>query len=143
MLKSDLRPLLENTIFEDYRKSLEIEEHYQKQVDQMKKIGLGNSVGYVSLVEEKVTISYVAANLYRLLQIVKGLNDDILEQISPQEMRIKSKLENWRKHDIKRARKMRKDIGDGGVILMKRSINNSIRKINLYISNLQKLIKEL
>ena len=143
MLKGDLRPLLENTIFEDYRKSLEIEEHYQKQVDQMKKIGLGNSVGYVSLVEEKVTISYVAANLYRLLQIVKGLNDDILEQISPQEMRIKSKLENWRKHDIKRARKMRKDIGDDGVILMKRSINNSIRKINLYISNLQKLIKEL
>ena len=143
MLKSDLRPLLENTIFEDYRKSLEIEEHYQKQVDQMKKIGLGNSVGYVSWVEEKVTISYVAANLYRLLQIVKGLNDDILEQISPQEMRIKSKLENWRKHDIKRARKMRKDIGDDGVILMKRSINNSIRKINLYISNLQKLIKEL
>ena len=143
MLKSDLRPLLENTILEDYKKSLEIEEHYQKQVDQMKKIGLGNSVGYVSLVEEKVTISYVAANLYRLLQIVKGLNDDILEQISPQEMRIKSKLENWRKHDIKRARKMRKDIGDGGVILMKRSINNSIRKINLYISNLQKLIKEL
>ena len=33
MLKSDLRPLLENTIFEDYKKSLDIEEHYQKQVD--------------------------------------------------------------------------------------------------------------
>ena len=48
----------------------------------------------------------------------------------------------WKKNDINSIRKMRKNIGNDGVNLVKKGINKSVSKINEYISILGNEIKE-
>ena len=47
-----------------------------------------------------------------------------------------------KKNDINGIRKMRKNVGDDGIKLIKKGINKSVSKINEYISILGDEIKE-
>ncbi len=143
MSNENLIKIIENTILNDFQKSLEIEKKYHQEASKMEQMGLGRSNGYLSLVEEKLTISYFTAYLYRLFEVIRTLEPSKIKNISPEEMRIKRNVQMWKKNDIKNIRKMRKKVGNGGVDLMKRSINNGISRLNKYIEVLAAGIKDL
>ena len=143
MSNENILKVIENTILKDFQKSLEVEKKYHQEAARMEKIGLGSSNGYLSLVEEKLTISYFTAYLYRLFEVIRTLEPSNIKNISPEEMRIKRNIQMWKKNDIKNIRKMRKKVGNGGVDLMKRSINNGISRLNKYIEVLAAGIKDL
>lgn len=139
----NLIKIIENTILRDFEKSLEIEKKFQREVSKMEQIGLGRSNEYMHLIEERLTVSYFTAYLYRLFEIIRKLEPSNIKNISPEEMRIKRNVQMWKKNDIKNIRKMRKEVGSGGVDLIKKSINNGISRINRYIELLGAGIKDL
>ncbi len=139
----NLIKIIENTILRDFEKSLEIEKKFQTEATKMEQVGLGRSNAYMHLIEEKLTISYFTAYLYRLFEVIRTLDPSNIKNISPEEMRIKRNVQMWKKNDIKNIRKMRKEVGNGGVDLMKKSINNSISRLNKYIELLGAGIKDL
>lgn len=138
-----LRKLIESRILEDYSNILNLEKEYQKQIKEYIRLGLDRSESYSSLIEEKVMVSYYAAYLFRIYEIVKTLDDNLLTNISSEEMRIKRTIQMWKKNDIKNVRKMRKSVGNGGVEMMKKCINLSISKINEYVSLLGEGVRKL
>ena len=135
--------IIENTILKDFQKSLEIEKKYHQESVRMEQMGLGRSNGYLNLIQEKLTISYFTAYLYRLFEVIRTIEPSNIKNISPEEMKIKRNIQMWKKNDIKYIRKMRKKVGNGGVDLMKKSINNGISRLNKYIEVLAAGIKDL
>ena len=135
--------IIENTILKDFQKSLEIEKKYHQESVRMEQMGLGRSNGYLNLIQEKLTISYFTAYLYRLFEVIRTIEPSNIKNISPEEMKIKRNIQMWKKNDIKDIRKMRKKVGNGGVDLMKKSINNGISRLNKYIEVLAAGIKDL
>ena len=66
---------------------------------------------------------------------------NLLFNFSPKNFKIKRKIQLWKKTDFKNIRKMRKDIGDDGVILMKSSVEKTILKFNQYIEHIHDVVK--
>ena len=143
MSNENIIKIIENTILKDFQKSLEIEKKYHQEAVRMEQMGLGRSNGYLDLIEEKLTISYFTAYLYRLFEVIRTIEQSNIKNISPEEMKIKRNIQMWKKNDIKDIRKMRKKVGNGGVDLMKRSINSGISRLNKYIEVLAAGIKDL
>ena len=143
MSNENIIKIIENTILKDFQKSLEIEKKYHQEAVRMEQMGLGRSNGYLNLIQEKLTISYFTAYLYRLFEVIRTIEPSNIKNISPEEMRIKRNIQMWKKNDIKDIRKMRKKVGNGGVDLMKKSINNGISRLNKYIEVLAAGIKDL
>jgi|TARA_B100000073_G_scaffold347002_1_gene359972 hypothetical protein len=143
MSNENIIKIIENTILKDFQKSLEIEKKYHQEAVRMEQMGLGRSNGYLDLIEEKLTISYFTAYLYRLFEVIRTIEPSNIKNISPEEMKIKRNIQMWKKNDIKDIRKMRKKVGNGGVDLMKRSINSGISRLNKYIEVLAAGIKDL
>lgn len=143
MSNENIIKIIENTILKDFQKSLEIEKKYHQEAVRMEQMGLGRSNGYLNLIQEKLTISYFTAYLYRLFEVIRTIEPSNIKNISPEEMKIKRNIQMWKKNDIKDIRKMRKKVGNGGVDLMKKSINNGISRLNKYIEVLAAGIKDL
>ena len=121
--------------------SVATERDLVKRLDYMKKLGLATTHDYKLLVQVKTEQSYFVAYLYRVFEFLIVRNPSLLPKLSADDFRIKGMINVWRKSDIKDVRKMRKDIGNGGVTLMKNSIENSINKVKQYIEALEKRIK--
>lgn len=142
MSNEDLLKHLEDKILKDFEVSLLLEKKVLKELQQMESIGLNRSESYVSLMQYRISISYFCAYLYKLYELLRKLDREILIKISPDEMRIKRMINIWKKNDINSIRKMRKNVGDDGIKLIKKSINKSVSKINEYISILGHELKE-
>lgn len=142
-MSSEIIKVLEERVLKDFQSSITLEKKYEKELQSMQKLGLGQSNGYLKVLEEKITISYFAAYLYRLFDYFRTLDENVLRNISPNEMRIKRMLQMWKKNDINAVRKMRKGVGNGGVDLMKRSVTTGISRVNEYIEYLGNEIKDL
>ena len=142
MSNEDLLKRIEDRILKDFQASLLLEKKVLKELQQMESIGLDKSESYVTLMQYRISISYFCAYLWKLGELLRNLDIEILIKISPDEMRIKRMISVWKKNDINSIRKMRKKIGDDGVNLIKKGINKSVSKINEYISILGNDIKE-
>ena len=142
MSNEDLFKFLEDKILKDFQASLNLEKKVLKELQQMESIGLNKSESYVTLMQYRVSISYFCAYLWKLGELLRNLDREIIIKISPDEMRIKRMINVWKKNDINSIRKMRKNIGNDGVNLVKKGINKSVSKINEYISILGNEIKE-
>ncbi len=142
MSNEDLLKHIEDRILKDFQASLLLEKKVLKELQQMENIGLDKSESYVALMQYRISISYFCAYLWKLGELLRILDRKILIKISPDEMRIKRMISVWKKNDINSIRKMRKNIGDDGVNLIKKGINKSVSKINEYISILGNDIKE-
>lgn len=139
----NLKEIVRQKILEDFKKCQNLEQEYQKEISKMEQIGLSKSNGYVSLIAKRLTVSYFAAYLYRIIKFVKGADLEVITNISRNEMRLKRTIQMWKKNDIKKVRKMRKQIGEDGVSLMKKSINESILKIDDYVDSLGDGIRKM
>jgi len=122
---------------------LALEKDLMKKAKGMEKFGLSATQDYKTLIKAKTEQSYFIAYLYRLFDLLIVKNPSLIQDVKPSNFRIKSMINVWKKSDIDNIRKMRKDIGDDGVKLMKVSVDNSINKLNVYIEALGKRIKEL
>tara|TARA_B100000073_G_C23532953_1_gene492740 strand:+ start:137 stop:568 length:432 start_codon:yes stop_codon:yes gene_type:complete len=122
---------------------LALEKDLMKKAKNMEKFGLSSSQDYKRLIKAKTEQSYFVAYLYRLFDLLIVKNPSLIQNVKPSNFRIKSMINVWKKSDVDNIRKMRKDIGDDGVKLMKVSVDNSINKLNVYIEALGKRIKEL
>ena len=136
---------LKKDVAEIFAKDIDIsvatEKDLMKKLDHMKKLGLANTQNYKLLVQIKTEQSYFIAYLYRVFEFLVIKNPSLLPKLSADDFRIRGMINVWKKSDIKDVRKMRKDIGNGGVTLMKNSIENSINKVKQYIEALEKRIK--
>lgn len=139
----NLKEIVKQKILEDFKKCQNLEQEYQKEISKMEQIGLSNSNGYVSLIAKRLTVSYFTAYLYRIIKFIKGADLEVITNISRNEMRLKRNIQMWKKNDIKKVRKMRKQIGEDGVSLMKKSINESILKIDEYVDSLGEGIRKM
>lgn len=142
MSNEDLLKHLESKILKDFEASLLLEKKVLKELQQMENIGLNKTESYMALMQYKISISYFCVYLYKLYELLRNLDRKILIKISPDEMRIKRMINVWKKNDINGIRKMRKNVGDDGIKLIKKGINKSVSKINEYISILGDEIKE-
>lgn len=143
MTINNLKEIVIQKILEDFKKCQNLEQEYQKKIFEMEKIGLSNSNLYVSLIAKRVTISYFTAYLYRIIDFIKSSDLRVITNISRNEMRFKRIIQIWKKSDIKKVKKMRKEIGKDGVLLMKKSINESILKIDDYVDSLGEGIRKM
>ena len=121
--------------------SVEVEKDLVKRLENMRRLGLATTHDYKLLVQVKTEQSYFIAYLYRVFEFLIVRNPTLIPKLSADDFRIRSMINVWKKSDIKDVRKMRKDIGNGGVTLMKNSIENSINKVKQYIEALEKRIK--
>ena len=144
MSNEDLLKRIEDRILKDFQASLLLEKKVLKELQQMESIGLDKSESYVTLMQYRISISYFCAYLWKLGELLRNLDIEILRNNinNSIEMRIKRMISVWKKNDINSIRKMRKKIGDDGVNLIKKGINKSVSKINEYISILGNDIKE-
>tara|TARA_B000000557_G_C20804521_1_gene457050 strand:- start:438 stop:869 length:432 start_codon:yes stop_codon:yes gene_type:complete len=127
----------------DFNNHLALEQQLLDQVKKMEKTGLQNTIEYKRMVGIKTEQSYFISYMYRLIELLNSNSDLLMGNISPENIRIKRMIQVWKKADFKFIRNMRKDIGDDGVNLMKKCVNNSILKVNEYISDLGNSVKDL
>ena len=143
MEEMPIKKYISEIFAKDIDLSLTLEKDLTKKAKNMEKFGLSSSQDYKTLIKAKTEQSYFIAYLYRLFDLLIVKNPSLIEDVRSSNFRIKSMINVWKKTDINDIRKMRKDIGDDGVKLMKVSVDNSINKLNVYIEALGKRIKEL
>ena len=141
MSNEKLIEFLNDKFLKDFNNNLILENEFSKNLTNMENIGLQNTKEYKRLVRIKTSQSYFVAYLYRLMELYRTDKENLLDNFSPTNFRIKSKIQIWKKTDSKNIRKMRKDIGDDGVILMKDSLEKTISKFNQYIENVHDVVK--
>jgi len=143
MEETPIKKYISEIFAKDIDLSLALEKDLTKKAKNMEKFGLSSSQDYKTLIKSKTEQSYFIAYLYRLFELLIVKNPSLIEDVRSSNFRIKSMINVWKKTDISDIRKMRKDIGDDGVKLMKVSVDNSINKLNVYIEALGERIKEL
>lgn len=143
MSNEKLIEFLNDKFLKDFNNNLILENKFSENLKNMEKIGLKNTKEYKRLVRVKTSQSYFVAYLYRLIEFYRTDKENLLDNFSPTNFRIKSKIQIWKKTDFKNIRKMRKDIGNDGVILMKDSVEKTISKFNQYIENVYNTVKDM
>jgi len=134
---------LKNKLLNDFNNHLNLENKFIVELEKMERLKMTNTRHYKDMVRAKTTQSYFVAYLYRIIESYGSDVEFLVEDFSLTRNKIKGKIQLWKKTDFKNIRKMRKDIGDSGVNLMKNSVEETISKIDFYIENLKKLVKEL
>ncbi|MBA94824.1 MAG: hypothetical protein CMP21_03595 [Rickettsiales bacterium] len=143
MEERSIKKYISEIFAQDIDVSISLEKDLIKKAKNMEKFGLSSTQEYKMLIKMKTEHSYFTAYLYRLFDLLIVKNPSLIENINPSNIGIKRMINVWKKTDINNIRKMRKDIGDGGVKLMKVSVDNSISKLNVYIEALGTRIKDL
>ena len=143
MKSEEIEKQVSEKFLRDFNNHLALEQQLLEQVKKMENSGLQNTIEYKRMVGIKTEQSYFISYMYRLIELLNSNSDLLSSGLSPENFRIKRMIQVWKKSDFKFIRNMRKDIGDDGVNLMKKCVNNSILKVNEYISDLGNSVKEL
>jgi len=143
MSNEKLIEFLNDKFLKDFNNNLILENKFSENLKNMERMGLANTKEYKRLVGIKTSQSYFVAYLYRLIEFYGIEKENLLDNFSPTNFRIKGKIQLWKKTDFRNIRLMRKDIGNDGVKLMKDSVEKTISKFNLYIENIYKNLKDL
>ena len=135
--------LFSEKFVQDLNSNISLEKKFTHEIRMMEKNGLNRRKSYEIAVGIKVEQSYYTAYLYRLFDYLKNRSDLTIENFSLNDRGIKNMIQTFKKGDVNKARRQRKDIGDYGVNFLKKRVNRSIDKVNQYIENIQKDIDKL
>tara|TARA_A100001388_G_scaffold255059_1_gene219250 strand:+ start:202 stop:633 length:432 start_codon:yes stop_codon:yes gene_type:complete len=143
MTNNKVVDFLKNKLLNDFNNHLNLENKFIVELGKLERLKLTNTKQYRDMVRIKTTQSYFVAYLYRIIESYGSDVECLVQDFSITRNKIKGKIQLWKKTDFKNIRKMRKDIGDSGVNLMKNSVEETISKIDFYLENLKKLVKDL
>jgi len=143
MSNNEVVDFLKSKLLNDFNNHLNLENKFIVELGKMERLKMVNTRQYKDMVRAKTTQSYFVAYLYRIIESYGSNIECLIEDFPLTKNKIKGKIQLWKRVDFKNIRKMRKDIGDNGVNLMKNSVEETISKIDFYIENLKKLVKEL
>ena len=104
-------------------------------------VGLGNTVEYRRLFELTQEQRYFITYLKKIIEYIDKRGDDYMNNFFSRKSSIIGLVKVWKKCDIKTVRKLRNKHGSGAVEVMKKSINNSVYKIEKYIDSLEEELK--
>lgn len=141
MSNEDFRKSFAEKVLSDYRNHLFLYKRLQKEENKMIGVGLGNTVEYRRLFELTQEQRYFVTYLKKIIEYVDKKGDDYMNNFFSKKQSILGLVNVWKKYDIKTVRKLRNKHGSAAVEVMKKSINNSVYKIEKYIDSLEKELK--
>tara|TARA_B100000131_G_scaffold213220_1_gene205019 strand:- start:152 stop:583 length:432 start_codon:yes stop_codon:yes gene_type:complete len=141
MSNEDFRKAFAEKVLSDYRNHLFLYQRLQKEENKMIGVGLGNTVEYRRLFELTQEQRYFVTYLKKIIEYVDKKGDDYMNNFFSKKSSIIGLVKVWKKYDIKTVRKLRNKHGSGAVEVMKKSINNSVYKIEKYIDSLEEELK--
>ena len=141
MSNEDFRKAFVEKVLSDYRNHLFLYQRLQKEENKMVGVGLSNTVEYRRLFELTQEQRYFVTYLKKIIEYVDKKGDDYMNNFFSKKSSIIGLVKVWKKYDIKTVRKLRNKHGSGAVEVMKKSINNSVYKIEKYIDSLEEELK--
>ena len=141
MSNEDFRKSFAEKVLSDYRNHLLLYQRLQKEENKMVGVGLINTVEYRRLFELTQEQRYFVTYLKKIIEYVDKKGDDYMNNFFSKKSSIIGLVNVWKKYDIKTVRKLRNKHGSSAVEVMKKSINNSVYKIEKYIDSLEKELK--
>ena len=141
MSNEDFRKAFAEKVLSDYRNHLFLYQRLQKEENRMVGVGLGNTLEYRRLFELTQEQRYFVTYLKKIIEYVDKKDVDYMNNFFSKKQSILGLVNVWKKYDIKTVRKLRNKHGNGAVEVMKKSINNSVYKIEKYIDSLEKELK--
>lgn len=141
MSNESFRKAFSEKILSDYRNHLFLYQRLEKEDNKMIGLGLGNTVEYRRLFELTMEQRYFVTYLKKIIEYVAKKDLDYVYNFFSKKSSIMGLVKVWKKYDIKTVRKLRNKYGTGPVEVMKKSINNSVYKIEKYIDSLEKELK--
>ena len=141
MSNEDFRKVFAEKVLSDYRNHLFLYQRLQKEENKMVGVGLGNTVEYRRLFELTQEQRYFVTYLKKIIEYVDKKDVDYMNNFFSKKQSILGLVNVWKKYDIKTVRKLRNKHGSAAVEVMKKSINNSVYKIEKYIDSLEKELK--
>lgn len=141
MSNESFRKAFSEKILSDYRNHLFLYQRLEKEENKMIGLGLGNTVEYRRLFELTMEQRYFVTYLKKIIEYVAKKDLDYVYNFFSKKSSIMGLVKVWKKYDIKTVRKLRNKHGTGPVEVMKKSINNSVYKIEKYIDSLEKELK--
>ena len=141
MSNEDFRKAFAEKVLSDYRNHLFLYQRLQKEENKMVGVGLSNTVEYRRLFELTQEQRYFVTYLKKIIEYVDKKGDDYMNNFFSKKQSILGLVNVWKKYDIKTVRKLRNKHGSAAVEVMKKSINNSVYKIEKYIDSLEEELK--
>ena len=141
MSNESFRKSFAEKVLSDYRNHLFLYQRLEKEENKMIGLGLGDTVEYRRLFELTMEQRYFVTYLKKIIEYVYKKGDDYINNFFSKKSSILGLVNVWKKYDIKTVRKLRNKHGSGAVEVMKKSINNSVYKIEKYIDSLEKELK--
>jgi len=141
MSNESFRKAFSEKILSDYRNHLFLYQRLEKEDNKMVGLGLSNTVEYRRLFKLTMEQRYFVTYLKKIIEYVAKKDLDYVYNFFSKKSLIMGLVKVWKKYDIKTVRKLRNKYGTGPVEVMKKSINNSVYKIEKYIDSLEKELK--